>query len=83
MELYFFRPDEFNRLYNCDNISVDIVPVTARQSPILGSILMALFIILYVIFFCFQNAFIPCPQYVGFVYSLHVLLLEAFGQSLL
>nr|CAD2177521.1 unnamed protein product [Meloidogyne enterolobii] len=53
MELMIWRPHEFNRKYNCVNIDVDYIPIETRRSPILGSILMLLFIIYYVLY-------IPC-----------------------
>uniref|UniRef100_A0A915E4H6 Uncharacterized protein n=1 Tax=Ditylenchus dipsaci TaxID=166011 RepID=A0A915E4H6_9BILA len=47
MELYLFRPEEHKRLYNCDNITVEDVPLEKRQNAVEGVILIVLTIIYY------------------------------------
>uniref|UniRef100_A0A915CNG7 Uncharacterized protein n=1 Tax=Ditylenchus dipsaci TaxID=166011 RepID=A0A915CNG7_9BILA len=45
MELYFLRPIEYQKLYNCNLYNIDQVPLNQRQHIVPGVIFMALSII--------------------------------------
>lgn len=42
MELYLFRRADYDLLYNCSFYIVDSIPVSSRQHPIIGSIMLTL-----------------------------------------
>jgi hypothetical protein len=43
MELLLFRPEEFERQYNCSRLKVDDVPLAKRVDVLNGLILLTLF----------------------------------------
>jgi hypothetical protein len=45
MELLVFEPEAFGRLYNCDNFTVDQMPIGKRQHFWHGIILIGLFLL--------------------------------------
>uniref|UniRef100_A0A915CUB1 Uncharacterized protein n=1 Tax=Ditylenchus dipsaci TaxID=166011 RepID=A0A915CUB1_9BILA len=53
MNLYLFRPTEFQRLYNCNVYNVEEVPLEERQHIFLGASYIALFLF-------FQLLYVPC-----------------------
>ncbi|KAI1732426.1 serpentine type 7TM GPCR chemoreceptor srt domain-containing protein [Ditylenchus destructor] len=53
MEMFFFRPDEYERLYNCTTYRVEDVPLEKRQHTYLGIAFLVLFVI-------FMMLYIPC-----------------------
>ncbi|KAI1695370.1 serpentine type 7TM GPCR chemoreceptor srt domain-containing protein [Ditylenchus destructor] len=48
MELYFFRHDEYERLYNCNMYRVEEVPLEKRQNTYLGMAFLVLFFVFMV-----------------------------------
>ena len=36
MDVYFFKPDEYERLYNCSSYSIDQIPLEKRKHEWLG-----------------------------------------------
>uniref|UniRef100_A0A914I0P2 Uncharacterized protein n=1 Tax=Globodera rostochiensis TaxID=31243 RepID=A0A914I0P2_GLORO len=53
MELLFFNPDEYERLYNCSVYTIDQVPLSKRQHIPLGVIFLSIGIICEVLY-------VPC-----------------------
>uniref|UniRef100_A0A915EEL2 Vomeronasal type-1 receptor n=1 Tax=Ditylenchus dipsaci TaxID=166011 RepID=A0A915EEL2_9BILA len=53
MELYLFRPADFQLLYNCSNIDIDSVPLANRRHILEGVIMILLCAIYYILY-------IPC-----------------------
>ncbi|KAI1699302.1 serpentine type 7TM GPCR chemoreceptor srt domain-containing protein [Ditylenchus destructor] len=50
MELYFFRHDEYERLYNCNMYRVEDVPLEKRQNTYLGMAFLILFVIFMILY---------------------------------
>ncbi|KAI1700713.1 serpentine type 7TM GPCR chemoreceptor srt domain-containing protein [Ditylenchus destructor] len=53
MELYLFRPAEYEKLYNCSVYNIEDVPLANRTHTVLGASIIVLFII-------FEILYIPC-----------------------
>lgn len=49
MEVYFFKPDEYERLYNCSSYNIDQIPLEKRRHEWLGIFFFSLSIIYEVI----------------------------------
>jgi len=45
MELYLFRPERWQELYNCNKINISDVPLEERYHPLNGTIIILLFIL--------------------------------------
>nr|CAD2161144.1 unnamed protein product [Meloidogyne enterolobii] len=58
MELYLFRPERWQELYNCSKINISDVPLEERYHPLNGIIIILLFIL-------FEILYTPC------VYSIY------------
>nr|CAD2182848.1 unnamed protein product [Meloidogyne enterolobii] len=53
MDIFLFKRSEYERRYTCENVTVGQVPLKQRQSLILGSITMIMFIFYHILY-------IPC-----------------------
>ncbi|KAH7662604.1 Protein Y55F3C.10 [Aphelenchoides avenae] len=53
MDVYWFRPEEYKRLYNCSAYKVDDVPLEQRQHVVIGYCFLAFFTL-------FETLYIPC-----------------------
>nr|CAD2192077.1 unnamed protein product [Meloidogyne enterolobii] len=53
MEVYFFKPDEYERLYNCSSYNIDQIPLEKRRHEWLGIFFFSLSII-------YEILYIPC-----------------------
>ncbi|KAL3089696.1 hypothetical protein niasHT_020475 [Heterodera trifolii] len=53
MELYLFRPTEYQRLYNCSSYKIDDIPLVNRTHTVLGISFIMQFVL-------FQLCYIPC-----------------------
>ncbi|KAL3118352.1 hypothetical protein niasHT_002696 [Heterodera trifolii] len=53
MEVFFFEPVEYERLYNCSSYNIDQIPLEKRQNLVIGTIFMAISIILEILY-------VPC-----------------------
>nr|CAD2197420.1 unnamed protein product [Meloidogyne enterolobii] len=53
MEVYFFKPDEYERLYNCSSYDIDQIPLEKRRHEWLGIFFFSLSII-------YEILYIPC-----------------------
>uniref|UniRef100_A0A914ICG5 Odorant receptor n=1 Tax=Globodera rostochiensis TaxID=31243 RepID=A0A914ICG5_GLORO len=53
MEVFFFHPEEYDRLYNCSAYSIDQIPLEKRQHILIGVIFLSIGIICEVLY-------IPC-----------------------
>ncbi|KAI1731413.1 serpentine type 7TM GPCR chemoreceptor srt domain-containing protein [Ditylenchus destructor] len=65
MEMYIFRPDDYERLYSCDSINIDDVPLAQRQhiaEGIITIVLCAIYYILYIpcIISMYKHLDVPC-----------------------
>ncbi|KAI1705452.1 serpentine type 7TM GPCR chemoreceptor srt domain-containing protein [Ditylenchus destructor] len=65
MELFLFRPNEYERLYSCDSITIDDVPLEKRQhiaESVITIALCAIYYILYIpcIMSMYKHLDVPC-----------------------
>lgn len=51
MELFWFRPAEYERLYNCSYVQIDAIPLEQRQRPYVGAFFLVWFFIYEVCIF--------------------------------
>ncbi|KAI1718116.1 serpentine type 7TM GPCR chemoreceptor srt domain-containing protein [Ditylenchus destructor] len=72
MEMYIFRPDDYERLYSCDSINIDDVPLAQRQhiaEGIITILLCAIYYILYIpcMISMFKHLDIPCYRLLSYM----------------
>ncbi|KAL3076091.1 hypothetical protein niasHT_034155 [Heterodera trifolii] len=42
MEVFFFKPDEYERLYNCSSYNIDQIPLEKRQHFLIGALFLSI-----------------------------------------
>lgn len=59
MEVYMFKPEEYERLYNCTAYDIESVPLQQRQNAFVGQMFILMFIFYEVLTETFKVSGIP------------------------